>query len=98
MPTVRTGELVAEAARDGVAVAAFNVITLEHAEAVVDGAERAGVPVILQVSENAVRFHHGRLGPLAGALRALLDGCPAPAALHLDHVESRQLLDEAVDQ
>src|SRR5262249_38784673 len=38
-------------------VAAFNVITLEHAEAVLDGAAAAGRPVILQVSQNAVRFH-----------------------------------------
>ena len=62
-----TGELVAAAQRTGGGVGAFNVITLEHAEAIVAGAEAAGRPVILQISENAVRFHFGRLGPIAAA-------------------------------
>lgn len=67
MTLARTGDLVAAAAHDGVGLGAFNVITLEHAEAIVAGAERAGAPVILQLSENTVKFHHGRLAPLAAA-------------------------------
>src|SRR6476660_9604061 len=31
---------------------------LEHAEAIVAAADRVDKPIILQVSENAVRFHH----------------------------------------
>ena len=34
------------------AVGAFNVILLEHAEAIVAGAEMAKLPVILQISQN----------------------------------------------
>src|SRR5690349_22853062 len=90
-----TGELVAAARHAGGGVGAFNVITLEHAEAIVAGAEAAGRPVILQISENAVRFHHGRLAPIAAAARAVAIAAGIPVALHLDHVESAELLEQA---
>ncbi|MGP3927744.1 class II fructose-bisphosphate aldolase [Streptomyces sp. 8N616] len=92
MPLVGTAELVARAQAAGRAVAAFNVITLEHAEAIAAGAESAGAPAILQISENAVKFHGGRLGPVASAAAAVARASSAPLALHLDHVESAELL------
>ncbi|NUT37988.1 MAG: class II fructose-bisphosphate aldolase [Hamadaea sp.] len=95
MSLVPTGDLVAAAAARGAGVAAFNVITLEHAEAIVAGAESAGQPVILQISENAVKFHHGRLGPIAAATTAVARSAAVPCALHLDHVESIELLKHA---
>jgi fructose-bisphosphate aldolase class II len=99
MPLVRTGDLVHAAAKTGSAVTAFNVITLEHAEAILTGADAAGadVGVILQISENAVRFHHGRVRPLAAAVAALADELATPAALHLDHVQDEELLRQAAD-
>ncbi|GAA0737440.1 class II fructose-bisphosphate aldolase [Dactylosporangium roseum] len=90
-----TGEIVADAQRRGVGVGAFNVITIEHAEAIVTGAEAAGCPVVLQISENAVRFHHGRLGPIAAAARSVAELSSVPVGLHLDHVESDELFDQA---
>ena len=90
-----TGEIVARARSAGGGVGAFNVITVEHAEAIVTGAERAGLPVILQISENAVRFHHGRLAPIAAAARAIAEAATVPVGLHLDHVESDELFDQA---
>ncbi|WP_433614629.1 class II fructose-bisphosphate aldolase [Dactylosporangium sp. CA-139114] len=90
-----TGEIVADARRRGVGAGAFNVITVEHAEAVVTGAEAAGCAVILQISENAVRFHHGRLGPIAAAAKAVAELSSVPVGLHLDHVESDELFDQA---
>ncbi|RDS65690.1 class II fructose-bisphosphate aldolase [Streptomyces sp. M7] len=95
MPLVTTGELVTHAAADRSAVAAFNVITLEHIEAVVAGAESAGSPVVLQVSENAVKFRYGRLLPLARAAVAAAERADVPVALHLDHVQSDDLLRQA---
>ncbi|ARZ68499.1 fructose-bisphosphate aldolase [Streptomyces albireticuli] len=92
MPLVRTAELVTAAREAGRAVVAFNVITLEHAEAIAAGAERAGAPAILQISENAVKFHGGDVGPLAAATAAVAAACRARLALHLDHVESADLL------
>ncbi|MCI0386869.1 ketose-bisphosphate aldolase [Streptomyces sp. CNQ085] len=92
MPLVGSGELVADARASGRGVAAFNVITLEHAEAIAAGAEAAGMPAVLQISENAVRFHGGRLAPVAAAAAAVARASGAPLALHLDHVESPELL------
>ena len=57
MTLVATGELVGAARAAGGAAVAFNVIGIEHAEAIVAGAEAAGAPVVLQISENCVRYH-----------------------------------------
>ncbi|MER5888872.1 ketose-bisphosphate aldolase [Streptomyces sp. NPDC001941] len=97
MPLARTGDLVAEAAAKRTAVAAFNVITLEHVEAVIAGAEAATSPVVLQVSENAVKFRHGRLLPLARAAATAAGAAAVPVALHLDHVKQDALLRQAAD-
>ncbi|MFI6405725.1 ketose-bisphosphate aldolase [Streptomyces sp. NPDC050548] len=95
MPLVTTGELVTRAAETRSAVAAFNIITLEHIEAVIAGAESADSPVVLQVSENAVKFRHGRLLPLARAAVAAAERAAVPVALHLDHVQTDDLLRQA---
>ncbi|MEU0035034.1 MULTISPECIES: class II fructose-bisphosphate aldolase [unclassified Streptomyces] len=95
MPLAATGDLVAAAVGARTAVAAFNVITLEHVEAVIAGAESAHAPVVLQVSENAVKFRYGRLLPLARAAAAAAERASVPVALHLDHVQSDDLLRQA---
>ena len=92
MPLVSTRELVDRAAARHIAVGAFNIITLEHAEAVIEGAERVDAAVILQISENAVRFHHRRLAPIAAAATAIAEAAAVPVSLHLDHVEDDELL------
>jgi fructose-bisphosphate aldolase class II len=92
MSLVPTADLVADAAARGAGVAAFNVITLEHAEAIAEGARLAARPVILQISENAVKFHGGRLTPIAVATAAVARDADVACALHLDHVESVDLL------
>jgi fructose-bisphosphate aldolase class II len=94
MPLVNTAELVSSAAARGGGVAAFNVVTLEHAEGIVAGAQRAATPVILQVSENTVKFH-GALAPVSAALLAMATDAEIPVALHLDHVEADHLWQQA---
>ncbi|GAB2995849.1 ketose-bisphosphate aldolase [Amycolatopsis acidiphila] len=97
MPLATTGDLVSEARRARRGIGAFNVITLEHAEAVVAGAEAVAAPVILQISQNAVKFHHGRLAPLAAAAAAIARSAAVPVALHLDHVEDVELLHQTAE-
>ncbi|MDT4905054.1 MAG: fructose-bisphosphate aldolase, class [Pseudonocardiales bacterium] len=92
MPLVSTAEIVGA----GVVVA-FNVITLEHAEAIALGAERVGAAAILQISHNAVRFHVGSLHPIAAATAAVARESSARLALHFDHVEDLALLQQAAD-
>jgi fructose-bisphosphate aldolase class II len=98
VPYAPTAEIVAAAVGAGFGVAAFNVIGLEHVEAVVAGAERAGRPVLLQVSQNAVAYRGGRLGPLAAACRAVAAAAAVPVGLHLDHVEDEELARQAADE
>jgi fructose-bisphosphate aldolase class II len=95
VPLTTTGELVTRAAAAHSAVAAFNIITLEHVEAVIAGAESVDAPVVLQLSENAVKFRYGRLLPLARAAVAAAERAAVPVALHLDHVQSDDLLRQA---
>jgi len=91
MPLVTTDRILA--ARR--AAPAFNVIQLEHAEAIVAGAARAGAPVVLQISENAVRYH-GALAPIALGAKRIAETAPIDVALHLDHAESEDLVREAL--
>lgn len=93
----RTADLVAAAYDAGAALLAFNVITLEHAEAIASGAEQAVAPVIMQISENAVKYHGGQLFPLAAAVAAIAGEAATPIAVHLDHVEDTELLRCAAD-
>ncbi|MFD7239273.1 class II fructose-bisphosphate aldolase [Streptomyces syringium] len=95
MPLVSTAELVTGARAAARAVAAFNVITVEHAEAIAAGAEAAGTGAVLQVSENAVKFHGGDLAPIAAATAAVARASTARLSLHLDHVEDVALLHAA---
>lgn len=88
-------DLVHEARAGGRGIGAFNVILLEHAEAIVAGAERAGLPVILQISQNAVAYHGG-LAPIALASLSLAAHAEVPAVVHLDHAEDVDLVHEAV--
>lgn len=95
MTLTPTGDIISRARTDGQGVGALNVIQLEHAEAIVTGAEAARRPVLLQISENCVRYHGG-LRPLALASRAIAESAAVPVGLHLDHAESGDLVDEAL--
>lgn len=96
MPLVATTELMSEAIAEHRGIGAFNVIHLETAEALADAAERAGRPVILQISQNCAQFH-GALAPIALATLSIARSSSAPIAVHLDHAEDEELVREAID-
>ena len=95
MPLVSTADILTPAARGRRGVGAFNVVQLELGQAIVAGAALADAPVILQVSENTVRYHGG-LEPVALATLAIARHAAVPVAVHLDHARSPELVDEAV--
>jgi fructose-bisphosphate aldolase class II len=97
MPLVTTREIVENAHAAGRGAGAFNVISLEHAEGIVAGAEAAASSVILQISQNAVRFHGGRVRPIALASAAVAETAAVPVSLHLDHVEDQELMYQAAE-
>lgn len=88
-------DVLQQARAEGRGVAAFNVIHLEHAEALTRAAEQVGLPVVLQISENTVAFH-GSLAPVAAATKVLAERARVPVVLHLDHAVSETLVDEAL--
>lgn len=96
MPLVPTLDLLHSAVAAHTGVAAFNVIHLETAEALVAAAEETRRPVILQISQNCIEYHGG-LDPIAQGTLALAADSSAHVAVHLDHAEDEQLSRRAID-
>jgi fructose-bisphosphate aldolase class II len=95
MTLVSAAELVRAAAAQGRGIGAFNVIHLETAEALVAASAQARLPVILQISQNCAKYH-GALEPIALATLAVARRAETPVAVHLDHAEDPELVDEAI--
>jgi fructose-bisphosphate aldolase class II len=95
MTLASTADILTPAARGRRGVGAFNVVQLEHGQAIVAGATRAGAPVVLQISQNTVRYHGG-LEPVALATLSIARHAAVPVAVHLDHAGSPELVQEAV--
>ncbi|MCK2035176.1 class II fructose-bisphosphate aldolase family protein [Microbacterium sp. SSW1-49] len=95
MTLVSARELVAAASAASRGIGAFNVIHLETAEGLVRAAELAQLPVILQISQNCADYHGG-LEPIALATLAVARRAQMPVAVHLDHAERPELVDEAI--
>ncbi|WP_411720158.1 class II fructose-bisphosphate aldolase [Mycetocola sp.] len=97
MTLVFTRSILDAARRAGRGVGAFNVLHLETAEALAAAAEEAGLPVILQLSENAIHYH-GTFEPIAAATLAIAEASTADIAVHLDHAEDPELAFRAIDR
>jgi len=88
-------DVLAPAATSAVGVGAFNVFSIEHAEAFTIAAEAAGTPVVLQISQNAVRYH-GALAPIGSATLTLARNSAVPVVVHLDHATEKALVEKAI--
>jgi fructose-bisphosphate aldolase class II len=94
MPLATMYEIIRPARAAGRGVGAFNVIGVEHAEAIVAGASAAGAPVVLQISENCAAYH-GALEPIGRACLAVARSAEVPVAVHLDHATGAELVQVA---
>lgn len=83
MPLTSPKELLADAYRNRYAVAAFAAHNMEMMRAVVEAAEEAGAPVILQTTPATLRY--AGLESIVAMARAAAEGAKVPVALHLDH-------------
>lgn len=83
MPLVTAKEIMERADRDGYAIGAFNVESLESVEAVIDAAEAERSPVIIAVGQGALA--QARLPVIADMVKSIARSTNVPAALHLDH-------------
>jgi fructose-bisphosphate aldolase, class II len=91
-----TRTILDDAYAAGRGVGAFNVVQLETAEALAGAAEDAERPVILQLSQNCIRYH-GAFAPIAVATLAVAAGSSAAVAVHLDHAEDPELAYRAIE-
>ncbi len=96
MPLTPTRDLMAAAVAGESGQGAFNVLHLETVEGLIAGAEAAGLPLILQISENCVAYHGG-LEPIARATLAAAEAAAVPIAVHLDHAQDEALALAAVE-
>lgn len=96
MPMVSMNTLLTAATQERRGLGAMNVIQIEHAEAIVSGAEQAGRPVVLQISENTARYHRS-LGPIALAALRIAEESSADVCVHLDHATRVELVRDAVE-
>lgn len=78
------------------AVLAVNVVTLEHAQAFVAASEQTGLGLVMQLSENAVKYH-GSIRPIGLAMLTLALEAKTEIAVHLDHATNRELVTEAME-
>lgn len=89
-----SADVIRAARKGGYALAAFNAVNLETAQAIVRAAEATRAPVILQFSQNAAR--HGGLVQLAALGLSLKAESRVPVLLHFDHAEDERTALEAL--
>jgi fructose-bisphosphate aldolase class II len=83
MPLVTSKEMLLDAQARGYAVGAFNANNMECVKAVIEAAEEERAPVILQVSQGAIKY--AGLEEAAALVIAAANKASIPVALHLDH-------------
>jgi len=83
MPLVTTKEMLEAALNGHFAVGAFNANNMEMVQAIIEAATEERAPVILQVSQGAIRY--AGLSMAAGMVKIAAANTDVPVALHLDH-------------
>jgi len=94
MSMVPMSYLLRAAEKDGYAVGAFNFSNMEILQAIVRAAQAENSPVILQVSEGAIKY--AGLGYLAAMVKLAAKNSSIPMALHLDHGTDLDLIKQCV--
>jgi len=83
MPLATTQEMLQAALEGHFAVGAFNANNMEMVQGIVEAATEERAPVILQVSQGAIRY--AGLPFAAGLVKIAAANTDVPVALHLDH-------------
>ena len=86
MPLVNATEMINKAHAGHYAIPAFNINNLEWTKAILEAAQAANAPVILEVSEGAVKYMCG-YKTVADMVKNIYESLniTVPVALHLDH-------------
>ena len=83
MALVTTKDMLLQAQQNGYAVGAFNVENMEMVMAVIEAAEQAKSPVIMQTTPSTVKY--AGLDLYFANVKAVAEHANVPVAIHLDH-------------
>jgi len=83
MPLVTSKEMLIKATNEGYGVGAFNANNMELVQAVIETADEMKAPVILQVSQGAIKYAGLEFATMMVKVAAEL--ASIPVVLHLDH-------------
>ncbi len=95
MPLVGSQDLFKKAYAEGYAIGGFNVNNMEILQGIVDAAQEARSPLILQVSAGARKY--ARHEYLMKLVEAALQTVDIPIVLHLDHGEDFEICKSCID-
>lgn len=83
MPIVNALEITRQAAKEGYAVGAFNITSINQMEGVIEAAVEKKAPLIIQASVTPSKFLKPEV--IVAVYRTLASQAPIPICLHLDH-------------
>jgi len=91
-----TRELFKQAEENKVAIGAFNTNNLEVTQAIIAGAEKLQLPVIIQTTPSAIQY--AGLDEIFALVKELINDTKIPAAIHLDHATEINLVKECLEK
>jgi len=83
MPLVSSKEWLIKAQKEKFGIGAFNANNMEFVEAIIEVAEEEKAPVIIQVSQGAIKY--AGLEMATAIVKAAAELASVPVVLHLDH-------------
>ncbi len=94
MPLVTMKEILDEASSKGYGVGAFNINNLEFLQAIIEAAEEMKSPVIIAVSEGAMKY--AGIEFLSNMVKIAAERVSVPIALHVDHGKHWEVIVSAI--
>ena len=94
MPLTTTNAMLAAAQKNGYAVAAFNCENMEMIQAIIEAGEEMNAPLIFQTTPSTIRYASAEL--FAANVTTVAKKSKIPVALHLDHGNSHELVQDAL--
>ncbi len=88
-------ELMAAARKGGYAIGALNIIKMEWLQGITGAAEELGSPVIIALSEGAIKYAGFR--NIVSMVRLAAEEKKVPVSLHLDHGKDMEIVAKCIE-
>ncbi len=96
MPLVNMKDMLQHAYNQGYAIGAFDLVSLDFLQGIMDAAERCQAPVILSLAES--HFDYFDVDLILPAVEAAAKRASVPVSIHLDHGETLQSAIHAINR